>query len=376
MTSTTVDPPAADGALQAAWRRLRIRAPRTIGFVLALCVVIAVFLTVMEGQGLAPHLVYSFATGGCCWLMVDGSRLLLAALTDAWRRARGQPLDAAGFGSGWRGVIPSVLVAVVFGPPLGLTIADAITGNHSPSLLQFGAAGTRLTFAVTIIASITSVLVLSTMERLASARAQAATAQRQAAESQLRLLQSQLEPHMLFNTLANLRVLIGLDPERAQAMLDRLIAYLRSTLAASRAQSHPLAAEFERIDDYLALMGVRMGPRLVVALDLPPELRRVPVPPLLLQPLVENSIQHGLEPKVDGGRIEVSARRAGGRLVLAVRDSGVGLQAPGRPGTGFGLTQVRERLATVYGGSAALALHEAAGGGTLAEIEIPWPENL
>jgi hypothetical protein len=102
-----------------------------------------------------------------------------------------------------------------------------------------------------------AVSALSTTERLASARAAAEAAQRQAAEHQLRLLQSQLEPHMLFNTLANLRVLIALDPPRAQAMLDRLIAFLRSTLQASRAGTHTLADEFARLDDYLGLMAVR-----------------------------------------------------------------------------------------------------------------------
>ena len=94
-------------------------------------------------------------------------------------------------------------------------------------------------------------------------------AERSAAEAQLKLLQSQLEPHMLFNTLANLRVLIGTDPARAQAMLDRLIAFLRATLTASRSGSHALADEFDRLGDYLALMAVRMGPRLACAWTCP-----------------------------------------------------------------------------------------------------------
>ena len=179
---------------------------------------------------------------------------------------------------------------------------------------------------------------------------------------------------MLFNTLANLRVLIALDPPRAQAMLDRLIAFLRATLEASRSGAHPLSAEFARLADYLALMQVRMGARLEVGLDLPPALAALPVPPLLLQPLVENAIKHGLEPKVEGGRLEVSARREGGRLLLAVRDSGVGLgAAPREDGTRFGLAQVRERLATLYGPAARLTLEPAADGegGTLATIELP-----
>jgi LytS/YehU family sensor histidine kinase len=100
-------------------------------------------------------------------------------------------------------------------------------------------------------------------------------------------------------------------------MLDHLIAFLRTTLAATRADRHPLATEFDALRDYLALMAVRMGPRLQVQLDLPDELRAAAVPPLLLQPLVENAIKHGLEPKVEGGRIEVVARRQGRHLRAA-----------------------------------------------------------
>ena len=169
----------------------------------------------------------------------------------------------------------------------------------------------------------------------------------QATEAQLKLLQTQLEPHMLFNTLANLRVLIGTDPVRAQEMLDRMIAYLRATLDASRTATHPLQAEFDRLRDYLELMAIRMGPRLAFTLELPPELAAVPVPALLLQPLVENSIQHGLEPQVQGGRITVSARCEGAQLVLEVADTGAGRAPPAPGGRGFGLTQIRERLATL-----------------------------
>jgi sensor histidine kinase YesM len=116
-----------------------------------------------------------------------------------------------------------------------------------------------------------------------------------------------------------------------------------------------------------------MGPRLAYAFDLPDALRDTPVPPLLLQPLVENCIAHGLEPKVAGGRIDVTAERDGDRLVLRVRDSGVGLgAATAQPGTRFGLVQVRERLAALYGAAASFVLEPGAdGAGTEARIAIP-----
>jgi sensor histidine kinase YesM len=366
--------PAPSSTLALARCSLRARLPRTALLMLGLCSGIALFLALIDGGRVAPKFIYSFAIGGCCWALIDGSRLLVAAAIDTLRRRRG--LDGAPPSTiGWAVTLPLSLVAVVLGPMLGLGIGDAIVGGESPSLLRFGSRATQITLAVTALGTGLTVLGIGLMEQLSQVRARAEAAQREAAETQLRLLQSQLEPHMLFNTLANLRVLIGLDPPRAQAMLDRLIAFLRSTLAASRQPWHGLADEFERIDDYLALMAVRMGPRLQTRLVLPPELGPLPVPPLLLQPLVENCIQHGLEPRVEGGRIEVRAERQGQQLRLTVRDTGVGLDAAGRPGTRFGLVQVRERLRTLYGPAAELRLESAADaeGGTLATITLPLP---
>jgi sensor histidine kinase YesM len=359
-------------ALQAGLGRLRRRAPRSALFMVILCTSIAVILAAFERGSLVTHLIYSFTIGAFCWALTECCRLGAAALTDRLRQMRGLPPDPSGFGTGWRGVVPAVLLSVLIGPPLGMSVADRITGFESPSLLRLDSTNTRVTLAMTLIASLASFYVLSSMERLSAARAQAEAAQRQAAENQLRLLQSQLEPHMLFNTLANLRVLIGLDPPRAQEMLDHMIAFLRSTLGASRADAHALSAEFDHLADYLALMAVRMGPRLQVGFQLPTALAALPVPPLLLQPLVENAIKHGLEPQVDGGRIEVAAQREGRRLTLTVRDSGGGLDdTAGTAGGGFGLTQVRERLKTLYGETAGLQLTQAAGGGTLATLWLP-----
>ena len=157
-------------------------------------------------------------------------------------------------------------------------------------------------------------------------------------------------------------------------MLDRLIAYLRATLQASRSATHTLQAEFDRLQDYLELMAVRMGSRLAYTLDLPAELAALPVPTLLLQPLVENSIKHGLEPKVEGGSITVRARRAGSVLTLDVADTGVGVDSA-QPATGdsagFGMTQVRERLSTSYGTLAGIEFASLAAGGTFATLKLP-----
>jgi signal transduction histidine kinase len=373
--------PPAPTAVAASLARLRARAGRTALFMALLCASIALLLNAFDLRGLGIKLVYSYAIGISCWMLNEGTVLLQSAASDAWRRRRGQPVAPAGFESGWRGKIPAMVVCVLAGPFIGIEIGDALTGKVSPSLLRWDASNSRVTLIITVLASAVTMTVLSSMERLARARAQAEAAQRLASETQLRLLQSQLEPHMLFNTLANLRVLIGLDPARAQAMLDHLIAFLRATLQASRSGEHPLAQEFDRVADYLALMAVRMGPRLQVQLLLPEALRSLPVPPLLLQPLVENSIQHGLEPQIEGGLIEVSASRDGDTLVLSVRDSGVGMAAAARaaaadtlrPPGGFGLAGARERLATLYGTRASLVLQDAPDGaaGTLVTVRLP-----
>ncbi len=354
------EPDLAGGAVAHTWRQLRAHTLRHLVVVGGLCVGIALLLTAIDGRSFGTKLLYSLCIGAVCTLVVDITRLGVAWFSDRYRQAQGLPLLQTF--SGFWGAIPGSLLAVVLGPTLGMALADALTGNQSASLLQWGSATTRITLVLGLLGTVTSIVVIGSMERLASARAQAESAQRQAAETQLRLLQSQLEPHMLFNTLANLRVLIGLQPQQAQAMLDHLIAYLRATLSASRSATHPLAAEFERVADYLALMAVRMGPRLQVQLNLPEALRQVPVPPLLLQPLVENAIKHGLEPRVAGGLVQVLAVQQGDELHLAVRDTGLGLQAPrpDAPGSHFGLVQVRERLATLYGARARLSLQDAA----------------
>jgi signal transduction histidine kinase len=356
------------------WHRLRQRAWRQLQVVGGLCLGIALLLTALDGHGFGVKLVYSLCIGTTSTLVVGGTRLGVAWLLDHVRSARGLPFTEAA--SGWYGVIPGALLAVLVGPATGLALADRLTGFNSTSLLELGSPAARLTLALGLLGTAISVVVISTLERLSTARAQAEVAQRLATEHQLRLLQSQLEPHMLFNTLANLRVLIGVDAARAQHMLDRLVAYLRATLNASRLAVHPLATEFERIADYLALMSVRMGERLQVTLDLPPALRELPVPPLLLQPLVENAIKHGLEPKVPGGRVSVAARVDAGQLVLTVRDTGVGVGAAASTrGGGFGLTQVHERLASLHGTRAELTLQPAddADGGTLATLRLPLP---
>ncbi len=193
-------------------------------------------------------------------------------------------------------------------------------------------------------------------------REQLMASERGAAEARLKLLQAQIEPHFLFNTLANLQALIDVDPKRAQHMLRNLDGYLRATLATTRNDRDTLAGEFALLESYLEILAIRMGSRLAFELDLPQGLSNARLPPMLLQPLVENTIRHGLEPKVEGGKVSVTAREEGKRLVLVVQDSGSGLGKGSAGGTGVGLTHAKERLAAVYADAASMEIADSPGG--------------
>ena len=308
-------------------------------------------------------LVYSLCIGSACWALIDlGGHLFASRSETGWPR-------------GWAGEA-LVALGTLGGYVIGTYVADAWFGWSS---WQQSVAQQRVSWLITLAAGLVVSFYFYAQGKSRYLQDQMQQAQRQAIEARLKLLETQLEPHMLFNTLANLRVLINSDPARAQNMLDHLIAYLRATLGASRASEHALQTEFERLRDYLALMAVRMGARLQYTLDLPPELSNHPVPTLLLQPLVENSIRHGLEPKVDGGSIAVSARREGDWLTLEVTDTGVGFRAgpdgtPAAPTTasGFGVAQVRERLATAYGSQCTIEFIAPSEGGTRATLRFPY----
>jgi Histidine kinase len=336
------------------------------------CLLVALVLA-LAGTPFFVGWMYSVVIGTLCGLMIDVGRKAVSR----WKLQRPGPhhpeLQAGWPGWGW--MLPLIAVSCASGYVAGTHLVDALTGYSSAKPTGGSWRGWLAVLAVSLAAGLGATWFFRSRARLAAVEAEVAKVARQAAESQLRLLESQLEPHMLFNTLANLRALIGVDPARAQAMLDRLIDFLRATLGASRATLHPLSAEFSRLADYLALMQIRMGDRLQVEFDLPAPLASVQVPPLLLQPLVENSIKHGLEPQRAGGLIRVTARQEAGHLLLQVLDTGRGPEAPPVPGNapgGFGLTQVRERLATLYGQQAGLVLAAAPQGpGTLATVRMP-----
>jgi len=195
---------------------------------------------------------------------------------------------------------------------------------------------------------------------------------RQAKEAELKLLQAQIEPHFLFNTLANVRSLIDCDPKEAGELLDAFTDHLRASLTTMRAESVSLDQELGLVGHYLKLMQLRMCERLHFSIDADEAARAVTLPPLLLQPLVENAIHHGLECQVEPGHIHIHARVLDGLLRIAVTDDGVGLDAPKtRKGNGVATQNIRERLSRRYGPRAHLHLEPAQPKGTRALLELP-----
>lgn len=193
---------------------------------------------------------------------------------------------------------------------------------------------------------------------------------RQALDARMRLLTAQAQPHFLFNTLANVQALVEAGSPRAPQLLQSLTDYLRAAVPRLDGSANTLGQELELVRAYLELMQMRMPDRMAYAVHAAPGMHLLPCPPMTLLTLVENAVQHGIDPSEDGGRIEVRAERLeGGRCRLRVVDTGVGLQVSGG-GLGTGLAALRERLHWAYGGSAVMDLREVAPHGVEVTIEF------
>jgi len=207
--------------------------------------------------------------------------------------------------------------------------------------------------------------------RDATLQANVATLERRLMEAQMAALQAQVEPHFLFNTLALIGQLIETDPPEAARVHAHLIDYLRSTLPQMRARDGgTLGKQVELSRAYLAIMQARMKERLGIRFEVPLFLHSAPFPPMMLQTLIENSIKHGLEPKIEGGTVTVRAQVVGSTLQVEVCDDGVGIDP--HADDGVGLANIRERLQLLYGAQAELAIATPSGGGACATIRLPY----
>jgi signal transduction histidine kinase len=268
------------------------------------------------------------------------------------------------------------ILAIVAGSVLGTIVAGLVKGRSVAMMFSerfWGVAismGLGIGFGCVVFAAI----LLRERHARDQARIHRAEAERHQLEksmleAKLAVMQAQVEPHFLFNTLANVQHLVETDPPAAARMLDSLIQYLRAALPQMREAATNLGREVDMAQAFLEIQRVRMGSRLDFAIEVPESLKHRAFPPMMLISLVENAIKHGVDPCCECGTITIRAEEAAGKLKVSVSDTGEGVTP--QKGGGVGLSNIRERLKALYGSSARLVLEENAPRGVVASIEVP-----
>ena len=320
------------------------------------------------------------------------SERVAKALRESLEAAKRAQEEAEAAARTQRDVGPSTAEAVPApaapGPDLGKAVPDIQLGPLTPEArkdIRKKVTGDlyRIGIGAGLILIFIPLFVLAIVSKFFIDRSRAATAlaetkkkeaeyhqmSRQVTEAKLSALQAQVEPHFLYNTLASVQALTEVDPQKANEMTGHLIQYLRNALPKMRESVSTVGQEIELVRAYLNILKMRMGKRLEFTIDVPLELMDAPFPPLMLPSLVENAIKHGLEPQREGGAVAIRAERSDGRLRMIVEDTGRGFSET--PGTGVGLTNIRERLAALYGEAAKLTLEARVPHGVAATIELP-----
>lgn len=353
--------------------------------VVAIWLALAALFTTSQAAVLAVKredvpLLYSFWWGGAEWL-------LYALLSPAvFALARRRPLTRTSIGAalpvlllGWLAFhLASQLLYTLGDVTLQIEADPAWPRQFWPTLAIY--LSKKAAFTLIVFAGMITVAHLGRLMRTVRDREREA-AQLEAAltRSRLEVLRGQLQPHFLFNTLNTVASLVHDDPEAAERVLAQLGDLLRLSLQSGDAGEVTLARELDFLERYVEIQRVRFADRLTVHLDIAPDARRALVPTFLLQPLVENAIRHGIEPRAAAGTVTVRAVRDGDCLRLAVTDDGVGIgpdgtNGRGTNGHGVGLANTRQRLEQLHGAAQAMAVEPAEGGGTTVRITIPWRE--
>lgn len=332
-------------------------------YTLLMNAVIAVFLTAMDfGRGFFINLVYSQCIGISIYLCIYAvlavfktaafmQRLMLVILAMIVGAVAGMTAAALGLGAD-RILVPDGQFKVL--------IQTILSG------LLFGSIISYIFISREKVSMANELAMEEKIKRLAL--------ENKSVESEFQLLQSQTEPHFLFNTLSNVIGLIDTSPQKAKSMLNDFVHFLRASLSQRRDQAITISQEIEMIRRYLDILRIRMGNRLRFDIAVPDDLLQHRIPPLLIQPLVENAIKHGLEPRPEGGMITIRCSSGSGRMRIEVADSGKGIgESDG--GTGIGIANIEKRLKLLYGNAGCLTLHERRPSGVSAVIEIPYENH-
>jgi two-component system, LytTR family, sensor kinase len=346
----------------------------------------SLFLSGLSRRGEAtPLAVVAFALlGAYAWaaltvpLFLLAQRLNLTGDQGTWRVFRVGGLLAAG-------LVFSGMVSIALGFASWLVLGGMVDGRLASSQGPWLMARYRLMYDILACYLIlTAGVARDYFLRYRSRLAEATLLRTQLAEARLQVLRAQLNPHFLFNTLNAVAALVQTDPRGVRRMIALLSDMLRETLDGASEPEVPLERELDLLRRYLEIMEIRFRGRVDTSVDVDSEVERALVPHLVLQPLVENAMKHGIGRSSDPGLVEIAASRRGDQLVLTVRDSGcgrsvgddertdLGYGAGGPDGHGgFGLRHTRERLHQLYGDEATLELRAAEGGGTVAEVRLP-----
>jgi signal transduction histidine kinase len=356
MTSASASAPVLRPALQEivgalTWRRAAVAALLALGVAALLNPVFSVSFWVLLGRMMfiAALLLITFAAAG------------------TWHPRRIPPWLAQ-------------VLAVVIAAPIATVLAylPSVDGNLA-ELLRHEGRVMGFIFITASVLFIAPLLALGALYRERDAQARAAqlgfalersTLEKEALDTRLKLLQAQIEPHFLFNTLANVQTLVESGSPQAAPVLKSLIAYLRAAMPRLHAGASTLADEIALVRSYLELMRMRMPDRLAFAIDVPADIAARAFLPMSVLTLVENAVRHGIDPGENGGRIDISARHeADGSIRVVVADTGAGMSPSAVPGTG--LTNLESRLRGFFGAAGRLELHEARPHGLSAEIVFP-----
>ena len=277
------------------------------------------------------------------------------------RRVPREALQMAGIVLG--SVLGTLLAGVVKGRTLGMMFTERLSGVAISMGLGVGFG--CMVFAAILLRERHA----RDQARILTSEAERHRLEKNMLEARLAVLQAQVEPHFLFNTLANVQHLVETDPASASRMLESLIQYLRAALPQMREAATNLGREVDMARAFLEIQRVRMGPRLEFAIEVPERLQCRAFPPMMLISLVENAIKHGVDPCCECSSITIRAEEGDGRLRVSVADTGEGIKP--KQGGGVGLANIRERLKALYGASARLVLEENAPHGVVACIEVP-----
>lgn len=329
-----------------------------IGSTAVICVLIALLTQLMNDAGYWVNLRISLGFGLSMVLTINLTHLAWPDRSDLFKNGIGVTVGLA------IGMVN--LLSVIFGNPFQIDFRE-----HWALVLGNMAISTVVSLIVFYF-FYTTYRVQRLHREVTEHQLQAAQKDKDLMHSQLKLMQSQIEPHFLFNTLANVQGLIDQDSVAAKRLVAELTTMLRASLRRTRQEQTRLEEELTIVRSYLSIQSIRMGDRLQFNLEVPDTLVDVPLPPLLIQPLVENAVVHGIEPSTEGGRIDVNVSREGDLLRVRVRDTGLGVgNAPKSNGEGVGLRNVRDRLGMLYGDRASLTLTPGEERGTDACLTLP-----